>query len=98
VRFEHSPPPSHAAHARGGLNPPPPPPHPLYPLPLASRVGVVGITGDCGFLMNYQVDARRMSHLPCFISAVMQSHMLSASFATDEELSSPSTQVPLELF
>ena len=65
---------------------------------LEAAKGVVGITGDCGFLMNYQVDARRMSHLPCFISAVMQCHMLSASFATDEELSSPSTQVPLELF
>ncbi|EOD33926.1 hypothetical protein EMIHUDRAFT_229007 [Emiliania huxleyi CCMP1516] len=36
---------------------------------LEASEGVVGITGDCGFLMNYQVDARRMSHLPCFISA-----------------------------
>ncbi|EOD24466.1 hypothetical protein EMIHUDRAFT_115912 [Emiliania huxleyi CCMP1516] len=52
---------------------------------LEAAKGVVGITGDCGFLMNYQVDARRMSHLPCFISAMMQCHMLAASFAADEE-------------
>ena len=34
--LEHSPPPSHAAHARGGLNPPPPPPPPP-PTPSPSR-------------------------------------------------------------
>ena len=47
--------------------------------------GVVGITGDCGFLMNYQKEARRQAKLPCFISAVMQCHILSCSFSVDEE-------------
>ena len=46
---------------------------------------VVGITGDCGFLMNYQREARRQATLPCFISAVMQCHILSCAYALDEE-------------
>ena len=46
---------------------------------------VSGITGDCGFLMNYQKEARRQAKLPCFISAVMQCHILSCSFSVDEE-------------
>jgi len=47
--------------------------------------GVVGITGDCGFLMNYQREARRQATLPCFVSAVMQCHILSCAYAVDEE-------------
>ena len=46
---------------------------------------VVGITGDCGFLMNYQREARRQATLPCFISAVMQCHILSCAYALEEE-------------
>ena len=39
---------------------------------------VSGITGDCGFLMNYQKEARRQAKLPCFISAVLQCPLLAA--------------------
>ena len=35
--------------------------------------------------MNYQKEARRQAKLPCFISAVMQCHILSCSFSVDEE-------------
>ena len=63
--------------------------HALIPPQAIARLeaipGVVGITGDCGFLMNYQKEARRQAKLPCFISAVMQCHILSCSFSVDEE-------------
>ena len=52
---------------------------------LEATDGVVGITGDCGFLMNYQHEARRQATLPCFVSAVMQCHILSCAYAVDEE-------------
>jgi len=36
-------------------------------------LGVTGIAGDCGFLVNYQREATRMStKVPCFISAMLQ--------------------------
>ena len=34
--------------------------------------GVMGIAGDCGFLMNYQHDARTLCTVPCFVSAILQ--------------------------
>lgn len=46
--------------------------------------GVMGIAGDCGFMMHYQKDARLMCSVPCFVSALLQAPMLSSLFAADE--------------
>jgi len=46
--------------------------------------GVMGIAGDCGFLINYQKDARAMCKRPCFISALLQCAMLVSLYAKDE--------------
>jgi len=46
--------------------------------------GVMGIAGDCGFLMNYQKDARALCKVPCFISAVLQAAMLVSLYSKDE--------------
>jgi len=41
-------------------------------------LGVTGIAGDCGFLVNYQREATRMStKVPCFISAMLQAPRVS---------------------
>lgn len=45
---------------------------------------VMGIAGDCGFLMNYQEDVRQTCKLPCYISALLQCSVLSALFGQDE--------------
>ena len=47
---------------------------------------VVGITGDCGFLMNYQIDARRIAKVPCFISSMLQCPLLANFFDGDEQI------------
>ncbi|KAK3235754.1 hypothetical protein CYMTET_54067 [Cymbomonas tetramitiformis] len=41
---------------------------------------VVGITGDCGFMMAYQVFVRQQTDLPVFMSSMMQAPMLIAAF------------------
>lgn len=47
--------------------------------------GVKGIAGDCGFLINYQQDALDLAKkVPCFISALLQCHLLASMFAPDE--------------
>eukprot|EP00854_Cymbomonas_tetramitiformis_P026334 gene26334-32296_t len=44
---------------------------------------VVGITGDCGFMMAYQVFVRRNTELPVFMSSMMQAPMLIAAHDQD---------------
>jgi len=46
--------------------------------------GVVGIAGDCGFMMHYQSEARALCKVPCFVSALLQASMLASIFARDE--------------
>ena len=47
-------------------------------------MGVVGIAGDCGFMMHYQKDVRKLCKVPCFVSSLLQAPMLAAMFAHDE--------------
>merc|ERR1719473_1949283 len=48
---------------------------------------MLGIAGDCGFLMNYQAEAVRMSQkVPCFISAILQCPLLASLYAKDERI------------
>merc|ERR1719263_2095096 len=48
--------------------------------------GVSGIAGDCGFLINYQREATRMStQVPCFISAMLQAPLLPSLFGGRDE-------------
>lgn len=54
---------------------------------LEAQPDMLGIAGDCGFLINYQADAVRLStKVPCFISAVLQCPLLAAIFAKDEQV------------
>merc|ERR1719277_445646 len=44
------------------------------------RKGVVGITGDCGFMMAFQPIARDITTIPVFMSAMCQCPMISVAF------------------
>lgn len=46
--------------------------------------GVVGITGDCGFMMYYQELARNYTKKPVFMSALAQLPAITCAFACDE--------------
>lgn len=51
---------------------------------LESRPNLMGIAGDCGFLINYQKDAVDISkRVPCFISALLQCSVLKGLFGSD---------------
>ena len=50
---------------------------------LQATPGVVGIAGDCGFLMNYLADARSVSKLPCFISALIQCDLMATAYGDE---------------
>jgi len=50
-------------------------------------LGVTGIAGDCGFLVNYQREATRMStKVPCFISAMLQAPLLPSLFGAADDV------------
>ncbi len=51
---------------------------------LEGQDGVMGIAGDCGFIMHYQREARALCKVPCFISSLLQASMLVSLFADDE--------------
>merc|ERR1719263_2628473 len=51
---------------------------------LEAEQGVMGIAGDCGFMMHYQKDARALCKVPCFISSLLQASMLVSLFTNDE--------------
>jgi len=54
---------------------------------LEAEPEMMGIAGDCGFLINYQHEAVSLSQkVPCFISAVLQCPLLAALFAADEKV------------
>lgn len=46
--------------------------------------GVQGITGDCGFMMYFQLLARRHTKKPVFMSALAQLPAITCAFARDE--------------
>jgi len=46
--------------------------------------GVMGVSGDCGFLINYQPDVRSMSRVPVFTSSLLQASMVAAMYAPHE--------------
>jgi len=48
--------------------------------------GVMGIAGDCGFLMSYQEEARAVTTVPTFISALLQASVLTSLFSIDESI------------
>jgi len=53
---------------------------------LEAEQGVMGIAGDCGFMMHYQKDARALCKVPCFISSLLQASMLVSLFDDDEQI------------
>ena len=48
------------------------------------KQGVMGVAGDCGFLMHYQEEARQACTVPCFVSPLLHCSVLSCMFALDE--------------
>ena len=50
------------------------------------KAGCIGITGDCGFMMSYQIRIRRMTSLPVFMSSLLQAPIAAASFQADEKI------------
>ena len=50
------------------------------------KAGCIGITGDCGFMMAYQIRIRRMTNLPVFMSSLLQAPIAAASFQADEKI------------
>jgi hypothetical protein len=48
--------------------------------------GVKGITGDCGFMLNYQAFARTLTHLPVFVSSLCQLPALSCCYSKNESI------------
>lgn len=46
---------------------------------LESR-GASGITGDCGFMMAFQSQARKIANIPCFMSSMIQCPLVSVAF------------------
>ena len=53
---------------------------------LTHDVGVIGITGDCGFMMFFQELAREHSKVPVFMSALVQLPAVTCSFAKHEQI------------
>ena len=50
------------------------------------REGVVGITGNCGFMMHYQCFARYVSNVPVFMSALIQAATMAAAMEPSERV------------
>jgi len=48
--------------------------------------GVIGITGNCGFMMHYQCFARFVASVPCFMSALIQAATLEAAVLPHERV------------
>jgi len=48
--------------------------------------GVVGITGNCGFMMHYQCFARFVACIPCFMSSLIQCATLEAAVLPHERV------------
>jgi len=48
--------------------------------------GVVGITGNCGFMMHYQCFARYVSPVPVFMSALIQAATMAAAMEPAERV------------
>jgi hypothetical protein len=50
------------------------------------KEGACGITGDCGFMMAFQVIARRTAKVPVFMSSMVQCPMVSVSIDKYEKI------------
>jgi hypothetical protein len=50
------------------------------------KEGAVGITGDCGFMMAFQVIARRTAKVPVFMSSMVQCPMVSVAIDMYEKI------------
>ena len=50
------------------------------------KVGVSGISGDCGFMMWYQKFARSLTKLPVFMSALCMLPAITCSFGKNEKI------------
>ena len=48
--------------------------------------GCIGITGDCGFMMAYQIRIRRLTTLPVFMSSLLQAPIVEAMFQKEERI------------
>ena len=48
--------------------------------------GVVAITGDCGFLHNYQEAILDLSKVPVFMSSLVQLPIIEATLRKDERI------------
>ncbi|CAE7261858.1 ALMA4 [Symbiodinium pilosum] len=48
--------------------------------------GVVGITGNCGFMMHYQCFARYVANVPVFMSALIQAATMAAAMEPAERV------------
>ena len=48
--------------------------------------GVVGITGNCGFMMYYQCFARYIAQVPVFMSALIQAATMAAAMEPEERV------------
>ena len=50
------------------------------------QYNVVGLSGDCGFMMAYQKLIRRMTKLPVFMSSLLQTSILASSTEENEKI------------
>ena len=50
------------------------------------RRNVVGLSGDCGFLMAYQKEVRQYTKLPVFMSSLLQTSIVSSSIEDDDKI------------
>ena len=50
------------------------------------QAGCIGLTGDCGFMMAYQINIRRLTDLPVFMSALLQAPIAAAAYQSDEKI------------
>lgn len=48
--------------------------------------GVNGITGDCGFMMAFQVIARKIATVPVFMSSMVQCPIIAAAFDKNDKI------------
>lgn len=48
--------------------------------------GVVGVTGNCGFMMHYQCYARHVAEVPVFMSALIQAATMAAAMEPSERV------------
>ena len=53
---------------------------------LINEKNVKGITGDCGFMMYFQELARKVTHIPVFMSALCQLPAVTCMFAQHEQI------------